>query len=186
MTEIREKTRFNARAAEQFVLQWGEMGGQWGINRSVGQIHALLYLSERPLTAEEISETLELARSNVSNSLKELLAWGLIHRVPVKGDRREHFAAEANVWEIFLRIAAGRKAREIDPAVEALKSCVAQAGREAAIHPVARERLENLLAFVEMMERWYAQMLTVPRSKLAGIVRLGTRIINLLPDGKSK
>src|SRR5688572_18208409 len=91
-------------AVERFVLHWGEMGGQWGVNRSVSQIHALLYVSERPLTAEEIAATLGIARSNVSNSLKELLSWDLIRRVPIRGDRREHFEAETDVWEMVRRI----------------------------------------------------------------------------------
>src|SRR5436190_2592474 len=104
MTEITEKTSKLPSAAERFVLHWGDMGGQWGVNRSVSQIHALLYLSDRPLTAEEIAETLGLARSNVSNSLKELLAWNLIRRVPILSDRRDHFAAETDIWEMFIRI----------------------------------------------------------------------------------
>ena len=186
MTEITEMVKRRPSASEQFILQWGDMGGQWGINRSVSQIHALLYLSERPLTADDIAATLGLARSNVSNSIKELLSWNLISRVPIKGDRREHFAAETDPWEIFFRITVGRKAREIDPAVEALRSCVAAAEKDAAMHPAARERLQNLLAFVETMERWYAQMLSVPRSKIAGLIRLGSKILNLLPQGKTK
>src|SRR5678809_1795069 len=116
MTEIRAETRPLPPALERFVLHWGDLGSQWGVNRSVAQIHALLYLSERPLTAEAIADQLGLARSNVSNSIKELLGWGLIHRVPVLGDRRDHFAAEIDIWEIVTRIAKGRKAREIDPA----------------------------------------------------------------------
>ena len=107
------------------------MGAQWGVNRSVSQIHALLYLSERPLTAEDIADALGLARSNVSNSIRELMAWDLIRRVPVKGDRRDHFEAETDLWEIAMRIAAVRKEREIDPAVDALKTCVAGADRDA-------------------------------------------------------
>ena len=102
------------------MLHWGEMGGQWGVNRSVAQIQALLYLSERPLTAEEIAETLVMARSNVSNSLKELLGWRLIRRVPALGDRRDHYEAETDLWEMVTRIAQGRKEREIDPAAAAL------------------------------------------------------------------
>src|SRR5438874_3959623 len=129
MTEITEKTSKLPSAAERFVLHWGEMGGQWGVNRSVSQIHALLYLSERPLTADEIADTLGLARSNVSNSIKELLGWNLIRRVPIRGDRRDHFEAETDVWEVFLRIAAGRKEREIDPAIAVLKACSADAER---------------------------------------------------------
>src|SRR5436309_15299837 len=112
------------------------MGDEWGVNRSVSQIHGLLYLAEAPMTAEDIAETLGLARSNVSNSIKELLAWNLIRRVPMRGDRREHFEAEADVWEMFIRIAAGRKEREIDPAIAALKFCVSAADADAKVHPV--------------------------------------------------
>src|SRR5262249_21735798 len=127
MTEITDKTVKLPEAVERFILHWGDMGSQWGVNRSVSQIHALLYLSERPLTAAEIAASLGLARSNVSNSIRELMAWNLIRRVPVKGDRREHFEAETEVWEIAMRIAAVRKEREIDPAVDALKACVSAA-----------------------------------------------------------
>ena len=186
MTEITDKTVTPAPALERFILHWGDMGSQWGVNRSVSQIQALLYLSERPLTAEEIAETLGLARSNVSNSVKELLSWSLIRRVPVRGDRREHFEAEADVWEIFIRIAAGRKEREIDPAVAALKFCVSAANADPKVHPTARKRLKDMLDFVEALETWYAQMLTVPRSKLARLIRLGARIVNILPGSKAR
>jgi DNA-binding transcriptional regulator GbsR (MarR family) len=182
MTEISVKEKTPA-AIEQFVLHWGDMGGQWGVNRSVSQIHALLYLSEPPLTAEDIAEQLGLARSNVSNSIKELLNWNLIRRVPVKGDRREHYEAETDVWEIFARIAAGRKEREIDPAIAVLRVCVENAGGDAKIHPVARKRLKELLDFVEGMDRWYAQMLTVPKPTVAALVRLGAKIVKLLSLG---
>jgi DNA-binding transcriptional regulator GbsR (MarR family) len=170
MTEITEKAAKLPGAIERFVLHWGDMGGQWGVNRSVSQIHALLYLSERPLMAEEIAATLGLARSNVSTSIKELMAWNLIRRVPVRGDRREHFEAETDPWEIATRIAAIRKEREIDPALDALRACV----------------LEDMWAFVEMLDRWHAQMLTVPKPKLAALIRLGTRVVGLLPLGKRK
>jgi DNA-binding transcriptional regulator GbsR (MarR family) len=173
-------------AAERFVLHWGDMGGQWGLNRSVAQIHAVLYLSERPLTADDIAGTLDMARSNVSNSLKELLAWNLIRRVPIKGDRREHFEAETDIWEMFLRIAAGRKEREIDPAIAVLKSCVAETERDPAVTATAAGRLKQMLAFVELMDGWYSQMLTVPKSNLAAMVRLGSRIFSLLPTSKRK
>jgi DNA-binding transcriptional regulator GbsR (MarR family) len=175
-----------APAIERFVLHWGDMGGQWGVNRSISQIHALLYLSERPLTAEEIADTLGLARSNVSNSIKELQSWNLVRRVPVRGDRREHFEAEADVWEMFIRIAAGRKEREIDPAIAALRLCLSEADASSKIHPVARKRLKDMLDFVGTMDAWYAQMLTVPKPKLAALMRLGVRIVNLLPGGKGR
>ncbi len=174
-------------AAERFVLQWGDMGGRWGVNRSVGQIHALLYLAHEPMTAEAVAEALGIARSNVSNSLKELQAWGLVRRAPVRGDRRDHFEAETDVWEIAARIAEGRKTREIDPALATLRACVAAADADPAVHPVARERLRRMLDFTDTMARWYGQMTAVPRPKLLGLIRLGARIAALLPDGaKSK
>jgi DNA-binding transcriptional regulator GbsR (MarR family) len=186
MTEITEKPAKLPGPVERFVLQWGDMGSQWGVNRSVSQIHALLYLSERPLTAEEIAATLGLARSNVSTSIRELMAWNLIRRVPVKGDRREHFEAETDPWEIAMRIAAIRKERELDPALEALRACVAGAERDPKLHPVAARRLNDMLAFVEALDRWHAQMLTVPKPKLAALIRLGTRVVSLLPLGKQR
>src|SRR5688500_15612611 len=100
MTEITDKSGKLPETVERFILHWGDMGGQWGVNRSVSQIHALLYLSERPLTAEDIADALGIARSNVSNSIRELMAWDLIRRVPIKGDRRDHFEAETDLWEM--------------------------------------------------------------------------------------
>ena len=186
MTEITENEGKLPDAAERFVLHWGDMGGQWGVNRSISQIHALLYVSERPRTAEEIAAVLGLARSNVSTSIRQLVAWNLIHRVPVKGDRREHFEAETDVWEIAMRIAAVRKEREIDPAVETLKACVADAERDPKLHPVVRRRLNDMLSFVEKLDRWYMQMLTVPKPKLAALIRLGARTVSLIPFNKRK
>ena len=186
MTEISGIRPTLPSAVERFILHWGDMGSQWGVNRSVSQIHALLYLSEKPLTAEEIADRLGLARSNVSNSVKELLAWNLIRRVPVKGDRREHFAAETDLWEVALRIAARRKEREIDPAIAALRACVDDADGDRTVHAVAAARLSEMLAFVEMLDRFYTQMLTVPRPKIAALVRLGAKIASLLPGKKAK
>jgi DNA-binding transcriptional regulator GbsR (MarR family) len=171
---------------ERFVLHWGEMGGQWSVNRSVAQIHALLYLSERPLTADDIASMLGMARSNVSNSIKELLGWDLIRRVPIRGERREHFEAETDVWEIAAHIAAGRKAREIDPAIATLRGCIDEAQGQAGIHPVAVKRLKEMLAFTEALDTWHAQMSTVPRSTLAALMRLGTKVIKYMPFGKTK
>ncbi|MGA8816127.1 MAG: MarR family transcriptional regulator [Xanthobacteraceae bacterium] len=191
MTEITKiddalRPRDLAPAIEHFVLQWGDMGGKWGVNRSVAQIHALLYVSERPLTAEDIAERLGLARSNVSNSIKELQAWNLIRRVPIRGDRREHFEAEADPWEIFARIAAGRKEREIDPAIAALRICRAEAEGDSKISPVALARINALLEFVDTMDRWYGQMKIIPRSQIAAMVRLGAKVVSLLSFGKRK
>ena len=186
MTEITETTERLHPALERFVLHWGDMGGQWGVNRSVSQIHALLYVSDTALTAEEIAAKLGMARSNVSNSIKELLAWDLIRRVPLRGDRREHFEAETDVWEMVTRIAKGRKAREIDPALSMLRASVAAAGSDPGVHPVAVARLKAMLAFTETVDTWYGQMLGVPKAKLAVALRLGAKLISFIPAGKSK
>src|SRR5258707_10039036 len=185
MTEITAKKKLPS-VVERFILHWGDMGDQWGVNRSVSQIHGLLYLAEEPMTAEDIADTLGMARSNVSNSLKELLTWNLIRRVPMLGDRRDHFEAETDIWEIALRIAAGRKERELDPAIAALRTCIAEATADTKTSPVAAKRLKEMLAFTETVESWYEQMLTVPRTKLSALLRLGVKVINLLPTGQSR
>jgi DNA-binding transcriptional regulator GbsR (MarR family) len=172
------------RAVERFILHWGDMGGQWGVNRSVAQIHALLYLSDRPLTAEEIAETLGMARSNVSNSLKELTGWKLVRRVPVLGDRRDHFEAETDLWQMVTRIAQGRKEREIDPAAAALRACRAEAEGDPAVSPVAKKRLAEMEAFVATLSRWYDQMLGVPAPKIMALIRMGSRVVNFLSFGR--
>ncbi len=168
------------------MLHWGDIGGQWGVNRSVSQIHALLFISEWPLTAEEIADTLGLARSNVSNSIKELIGWDLLRRVPIKGDRREHFEAETDVWEIATRIAKGRKAREIDPALAALRASIAEAETDPAVGQVALQRLKSMLAFTELVDAWSRQMLVVPKSRLAMAMKLGTKVLTYLPGAKVK
>ena len=185
MTEITGKKKLPP-AVERFVLHWGDMGDEWGVNRSVSQIHGLLYLSEAPITADDIADTLGMARSNVSNSIKELLSWNLIRRVPIMGDRRDHYEAETDIWEVAARIAAGRKVREIDPAVEALRACVVDAADDPTISPVASKRLKEMLAFTELVDRWYSQMLNVPRPRLMALMRLGEKIVSFLPMGKSK
>jgi DNA-binding transcriptional regulator GbsR (MarR family) len=185
MTEITGTKKLSP-AVERFILQWGDMGDEWGVNRSVSQIHGLLYLSEAPLTAEDIAEQLAMARSNVSNSLKELLSWNLIRRVPMLGDRRDHFEAETDIWEVAARIAAGRKQREIDPAIVALRACVADAAADPDISPVASRRLREMLTFTETVDGWFSQMLKVPRPKLIALVRLGARIVGYLPLARSK
>ena len=178
MTEITDIKP--AAAKQQFILYWGDMGSQWGVNRSVAQIHALLYLSVTPMNAEEISVELGIARSNVSNSLKELVGWGLIKRVPVAGDRREHFVAEADVWEMATRIAQGRKEREIDPAMAAISECLETAEQEPGLDPRVLARMNEMQEFLTTVDRWYAQMLKVPKSKLMMLMKMGDKVLSLL------
>jgi DNA-binding transcriptional regulator GbsR (MarR family) len=181
MTEITNTSPQLPPAVERFVLHWGEMGAVWGVNRSVGQIHALLYLADKPLTADDIASTLGLARSNVSNSLKELQGWTLIRRVHVMGDRRDYFEAETDLWEMVTRIAEGRKAREIDPTLEVLKACEADAGSDRFLSPTARNRIVAMREFVEMMDTWSNDIRRVPRGKLQGLLKLGSAIVRFLP-----
>jgi DNA-binding transcriptional regulator GbsR (MarR family) len=184
MTETTVRTQKLPPAVEQFVLRWGDMGGQWGVNRSVAQIQALLYLSERPLTAEDIAETLGMARSNVSNSIRELLGWKLIRRVPVLGDRRDHYEAEADLWQIMTHIARGRKEREIDPAVAALRHVLETADGDPQISPTARARLKEMQGFLGTLDTWFSQMVTVPPATLMALMKLGTRVVSLVSLGR--
>ena len=161
---------------ERFVLHWGEMGTAWGVNRSVAQIHALLYLSETPLTAEDIADRLGMARSNVSTSLRELLSWSLIRRVHAMGDRRDYYDAEADMFEMVLRIAQGRKAREIDPALAVLRSCVAEAKADAAVPASVRKRLNAMLDFTETVNRSFGEIMRLPAPTLMGLIRMGGAI----------
>ena len=183
MTDITESREPLPAAVQQFVLEWGNLGERWGVNRSVSQVHALLYASRAPLTAEDIAATLGIARSNVSNSLRELLGWNIIRPVPVLGDRRTFYEAETDLWTLMSRIAAGRKAREFDPAAEALRNCVERARRDRGVDPVVERRLSEMLEFVERSGRWYEQMLALPRSKVATLMKLGGGIAKLLDRG---
>jgi DNA-binding transcriptional regulator GbsR (MarR family) len=171
-------------AMTRFILHWGDLGTQWGVNRSVAQIHALLYLSERPLNAEQIAETLGLARSNVSTSIRELLNWQLIHRIPILGDRRDHYSAETDIWEMVTRIARGRKAREVDPAEAALKAATAEADADKQVSPVARERLHAMLDFVTTMSRWHDEMIGLPKSTLLTLIKMGSKVTRFLSRNK--
>lgn len=180
MTEITVESRKLHPAVEEFVLRWGELGGQWGVNRSVAQIQALLLLSERPLTAEDIADKLGMARSNVSNSLRELLAWKLIRRVPVLGERRDHYAAEADMWQMATKVAQGRKAREIDPMVAAIDAAMARIDGGPALPQVVRERLGGMHGFIHTVEGWYREMLEVPPAQIMRLIKLGRRVVGLL------
>lgn len=165
---------------ERFILHWGEMGTRWGVNRSVAQIHALLYLSPRPLPADEIVDVLSIARSNVSTSIRELQSYGLVTVSHVMGDRRDHFRAETDPWSILLLIAEERKKREIDPALTMLRACVLESEGDSATDPEVKARLGNMLVFIEDLTSWYDQMKRLPRSTLQNIVHVGAKIAGFL------
>jgi DNA-binding transcriptional regulator GbsR (MarR family) len=167
---------------ERFVLHWGEMGSRWGVNRTVAQIHALLFLIGRPMTAEEITETLGVARSNVSNSLKELQNWKLIRIVHLLGDRRDQFETSSDVWELFRTIVRQRKEREFDPTVAVLRDCLGS--EDIAAEPeVARHRIAETLELMESLSAWGDEMLRLEPETLVKVMKLGARIKNLLRSG---
>ncbi len=167
-------------AVQQFILHWGEMGPRWGINRSVAQIHALLFLSERPLTAEQIAETLSLARSNVSVSLKELQGWRIVRQVPVLGDRRDHFESMSDVWEMFQTVLDERKRREIDPTMEVLRECIERIDGQRGGSAQVRKRLEAMLSFFETVSTWYQQIRRLPRPAVIRFVKMGRKVQRML------
>jgi len=186
MTEMTAKDDFMPGPVERFVVHWGEMGSVWGVNRSVAQIHALLYLSETPLTAEDIAERLGMARSNVSTSLRELLSWNLIRRVHAMGDRRDFYEAEADVFEMVRRIAQARKTREIDPAIAVLRTCLADAKSDASVGPGVRKRLGSMLDFTETVDRSFGEIIRLPAPTLMALIRMGGTIARFVGKASRK
>jgi len=168
---------------QKFILHWGEMGTKWGINRTVAQIHALLFMSPRPLHADDIVETLRVARSNVSTSLKELQGWGIVRRVHVMGDARDHFESMKDVWEMFRVVLDERKKREIDPTLAVLRECIVEAERDKETDEYTEQRLRELAAFFETTTEWYGQIRTWPTSALTKFVKLGDKIRKVLGLG---
>jgi DNA-binding transcriptional regulator GbsR (MarR family) len=166
---------------QKFILHWGEMGTRWGINRTVAQVHALLFITARPVPADEIVEALSVARSNVSTSLKELQGWGIVRVVHVIGDRRDHFESMRDVWEMFRVIVEERKRREIDPTLILLRECVADVEKPGSPEDAtSKERLGELLGFFETTTAWYSQMRKAPTGVLLKAVKLGDNVFKLL------
>ena len=165
---------------QRFVLTWGEMGARWGINRTVAQIHALLFLAERPLDAETIASTLGVARSNVSTSLRELQGWGIVRVAHVLGDRRDHFESLKGVWEMFRIIVDERKKREIDPVLAMLRETAADARKPGAADAYTRERLGDMLQFFELMTRWTESTRRLPTAAVVKMVKMGDRLAKVL------
>jgi DNA-binding transcriptional regulator GbsR (MarR family) len=160
---------------KRFVLHWGEMGARWGVSRTVSQIHALIFLLGRPMHAEEIAEMLQVARSNVSNSLRELQNWNLVRLVHRVGDRRDLFETAKDPWELLRVIVRERKAREFDPTIGVLRACVADPGfarQDAAV----QKRLRETLALMEALSRWTDEMLNLEVPTLTKLVKLGARV----------
>lgn len=157
--------------SQKFVLHWGEMGARWGVNRTQGQIHALLYLADAPLAAEEIAETLGVARSNVSTSLKELQNWGLVKIVHVMGDRRDLYAGVQDRWEILRLVTDGRKKREVDPTLAFVRDCVREAQADISARR-ALPKMQGMLDLLEALDQAYEQLRNLPPEGLLQLARL--------------
>ena len=164
---------------ERFVQHWGEMGARWGVNRTVAQLHALLYLRGRPLNAEEIAAALGVARSNVSASLRELQNWDLVKVVHLKGDRRDHFESAQDPWELLRIIVRERKAREFEPTVAFLRECEGSPDFQRA-DPRLRKQVSGTLAMMEALGAWTDQMLGMDDAALKRLLKLGARVRSFL------
>jgi DNA-binding transcriptional regulator GbsR (MarR family) len=164
---------------KRFVLHWGEMGWRWGVNRTVSQIHALLFLVGRPMHAEEIAALLQVARSNVSNSLRELENWKLVRVVHQVGDRRDHYETAQDPWELMRIIVRERKVREFDPTVAMLRDCMSDPSfpkQDAG----AQKRMRDTLALMEALSTWTDEMLALETATLARLAKLGAKVQTLL------
>ena len=170
---------------QKFILHWGEMGTRWGINRTVAQVYALLYLSPEPLNAEDIAKTLSVARSNVSTSLRELQGWGIVKVAHVLGDRRDHFTATKDAWETFQKILDARKRREVDPTLEVLQACVGQLDGGDSRDKYVRQHLLDLLDFFATMVSLYEEVRRLPSDRLRQIVKLRGKMRKLLALDRS-
>lgn len=168
---------------QKFILHWGEMGTRWGINRTVAQVHALLFISPKPLNADEIVQALGVARSNVSTSLKELQGWGIVKVTHVLGDRRDHFESMKEVWEMFRVVLDERKKREIDPTLAILRDCIAEAEKDKETDEYTEQRLRDLAGFFETTTAWYGQIRSWPTGALTKFVKLGDKVRKLLSLG---
>lgn len=167
---------------QKYILHWGEMGTRWGVNRTVSQIHALLYLAPKPLNAEEISELLSVARSNVSTSLKELQSWNLINVVQELGDRRDYFEAKGDTWEMFTTILEERKKREIDPTLTMLRQCVMDMENDKDTPAEVKEKIQTTLTFISTLTDWYEKVSKLPKSTLITLMKMGAKIAKLIPS----
>src|SRR5580704_17243587 len=172
--------------AQKFILHWGEMGTRWGINRTVAQVHALLFLAPKPVPADEIATTLEVARSNVSTSLRELQGWEIVRVVHVLGERRDRFESIKDVWEIFRIVSEERKRREIDPTLRVIGECVAELKANPQGDAYTRERMESMLEFLTAMSGLFEEVMRMPAPALKGMGKLRGKVITLFGSEKKK
>ncbi len=167
----------------KFILHWGEMGNKWGINRTMAQVHALLYLSPEPMHAEQIQEVLVVARSNVSNCLRELQGWGVVRMVHVMGDRRDHFESIEDVWDMFQKILDERKRREIDPTMQMLNECIEEAKAAGKSEAHTLKKMQTMQEFFQTMSTWYNSVAALPQAALKQFLKLGSKVSRVLGKG---
>ena len=167
-------------AIEKYILHWGEMGTRWGTNRTVAQIQALLYLSPKPLRADQIVDLLSVARSNVSTSIRELQSYGLVRMIHLLGDRRDYFESIDDVWELFRVIIEQRKQRELNPTLTMLRQCASEVEQESQTDGITKERIRNMLEFIDSTNTWYEKIRSIPTSTLQKLMKLGTTITKLV------
>ncbi|MFK8017788.1 MAG: GbsR/MarR family transcriptional regulator [Gammaproteobacteria bacterium] len=164
---------------QSFILHFGEMGSRWGINRTVGQIYALLFVAESALNAEQITEALGLSRSNVSMGLHELKSWELVIAQHLPGDRREYFSTPEDVWAIFRTLAEQRRKREVDPTLTMLRSALmTEPGNQTDEH--AHARMSEMLEFIELITGWFDDVQSMERDTLMQLMRLGGGVRRVL------
>lgn len=164
---------------QRFVMHFGEMGSRWGINRTVGQIYALLYVSAKPLNADEVADALAFSRSNVSMGLKELQSWNLVRLIHLPNDRREYFQAPEDVWAIFRTLAAERRKREIDPTLSMLRDALMEQPSGAEdIH--AQARMQQMHGFIELMTDWLDDVQKMDSATLTSLMKMGAQVQKFL------
>ncbi len=171
---------------QKYILHWGEMGTRWGVNRTVAQIHALLYLSPTPLTAEDIASLLSVARSNVSNSLKELQSWQLVRTENILGDRRDYFSSQKDTWELLLTIVEERKRREIDPTLTLLRQCAMEMEKDNETPKEVKHKIDGMLTFLTELSDWFEQIKRLPQGTLIKLMNMGAGISKLAFKKKKK
>lgn len=162
-----------------FVAHFGEMGSRWGINRTVGQIYALVYVSMRPLNADEIADALEFSRSNVSMGLKELQAWRLLKLKHLPSDRREYFEAPGDAWETFRTLAEERRRREIEPTLSMLRNALLETPATDEDR-IAQERMRGMHDLIELMTNWFDDVQRMDSQTLAQLMKMGSKVQKLL------
>ena len=169
-------------AMQAFILHWGEMGAKWGVNRSVAQIHALLHIAPVPLDAEEIADTLGLARSNVSTGLKELQGWKLVKATRALGDRRDTFTSVQDMFDLATVVVEGRREREFAPTIAALRDVAVEADTDATPADV-KARMKETLEMMQMFDDWYRDMSRLPRGVQMAMLKLGAKLARFIPKG---